>query len=196
MVNINKVQQQRFWNMWRTAGALSQIIPATDQSDSQKYTGVDIGKNTAKDFFTAMQKAACKNTFALNKEKIGFYKKMTEERSLSPKEFVIVVVNADDVIGGKFAEYFVPDTNWDVLRKNGNIPFASGIVMKKGMADIIQLFDTETSKKLREKSDMSVVIIDHGVAEVFDANNLNDETAIPSRMPGRMRQFMNGEGDW
>lgn len=39
--------------------------------------------------------------------------------------------------------------------------------MREGIGEAIAIFDKEASKKLKKTTDVAVVVVDHGVAEIF-----------------------------
>ncbi len=196
MVNASKVKQQRFWNMWRTSGAIGTITTYPSAVVREIDGQLVLDDPMAAAMIRAIEKDNCKNTFIVQKDRVEHFKNRMAQKQLSPQDAVIVLINADDVHGTDLAEHLMPGTDWQAMRDNGEIPFAHGLTTKEGMVGILKLFDKEASKKLERMTTTAVVVVDHGVAEVFDADNPNGETVIPSRLPGRMRQFMNGDGDW
>ena len=61
----------------------------------------------------------------------------------------------------------MPDHNWQQYRDKGEIPFARGLAMKEGMIEMIATFDKEASEKIAQIEGIPVIIIDHGVVEIF-----------------------------
>lgn len=118
----------------------------------------------------AVEKSNCENTLKLNADRIPYFKKRLSERGLTANDAVIVIINVDDVYGHPIADALMPGFNWQEIRDRGEIPFARGLATRKEMENTIEIFDPEAAKKLREKRDVvSIVVVDHGVAEIFEA---------------------------
>lgn len=112
-------------------------------------------------------KACCKETFDLNADRIEHFKNRITEKGLDSKDVVIVVINVDDPHGGPIADALMPNFNWQEIRDRDEIPFARGIAMREGIEKIINGFDKAASKKLKKTTGVAVVVVDHGVAEIF-----------------------------
>ena len=117
----------------------------------------------------AVEKHNCRNTLELNADRVIHFKQRVVERGLTVANMVIVLLNVDDVHGGPLAEILMPGFNWQEIRDRGEIPFARGLVVREGIQEALQLFDKEAADKLRKMTDLAVVVMDHGVAEVFSA---------------------------
>ena len=116
---------------------------------------------------TAIAKENCKNTLMLNADRIDYFKNRIVEKVLNPEEMAIVVINVDDPHGLPIAELLMPNFNWQEIRDKGEVPFARGLVYKNSMQEIINAFDTEAAKKISGGTGTIVIVVDHGVAEVF-----------------------------
>ena len=88
---------------------------------------------------------------------------------MTAKQAVIVLLSVDDVHGGPLADVLMPGFNWQEIRDRGEVPFARGLAMREGIQKALGTFDKEAAKKLRGMNDVAVVVVDHGVAEVFAA---------------------------
>lgn len=118
----------------------------------------------------AVEKRNCENTLKLNADRIPYFRKRLSDRGLTADDAVIVIINVDDDYGNPIANALMPGFNWQEIRDRGEIPFARGLATRKEMEDTIEIFDPEAAKKLREKRGIvSVVVVDHGVAEIFEA---------------------------
>lgn len=117
----------------------------------------------------AVEKHNCKNTLELNADRVDHFKNRIVEKGLNPEEMAIVVINVDDPHGAPIAELLMPNFNWQEIRDKGEVPFARGLVYRQSMQEIINEFDEEAAKKMSETSGTIVVVVDHGVAEVFSA---------------------------
>lgn len=118
----------------------------------------------------AVEKHNCKNTLDLNADRVVHFKNRIAEKGLDPEKMAIVVINVDDPHGAPIAELLMPNFNWQEIRDKGEIPFARGLVYRQSMQEIINEFDEEAAKKMSETSGTIVVVVDHGVAEVFSAD--------------------------
>jgi hypothetical protein len=115
----------------------------------------------------AVAKHNCKNTFALHSEAVAHFERRIHELGRTPDEAVIVLLNADDSHGGALAEVLMSGFDWGSIRARGEVPFARGLAERAGIQGALELFDLEASAKLRGMRGVAVVVVDHGVAEVF-----------------------------
>ena len=111
----------------------------------------------------------CRNTLELNADRVAHFKNRLVERGMTADQAVIVLVNVDDVHGGPLADVLMPGQNWQEIRDRGEVPFARGLAMRDGIQEALGAFDEDAAKKLKAMSDVAVVVVDHGVAEVFPA---------------------------
>ncbi|TSC69826.1 MAG: hypothetical protein G01um101470_953, partial [Parcubacteria group bacterium Gr01-1014_70] len=107
--------------------------------------------------------------FELNADRVAHFKRRLTERGMTADQAVIVLLNVDDVHGGPLADALMPGYNWQEIRDRGEIPFARGLAMREGIQRALGTFDKEAAEKLQGMTDVAVVIVDHGVAEVFAA---------------------------
>ncbi|MFA6458978.1 MAG: hypothetical protein WCV79_01090 [Candidatus Paceibacterota bacterium] len=117
----------------------------------------------------AIAKSNCRITLEQNADRVQHFKNRIRERGLSAEQVLIVLLNVDDPHGGPIAELLMPGHNWQEYRDKGEVPFARGLAQRSGIEEIIGKFDTEAAKKLSETKDIAVAVVDHGVAEVFEA---------------------------
>ena len=73
----------------------------------------------------------CQHTFEINADRVEHFKKRFRERNLSVDEFLIVILNVDDVNGSQIAKVLMPGYNWQEIRDRGEIPFARGLVSRE-----------------------------------------------------------------
>ncbi|MDO8507394.1 MAG: hypothetical protein Q7S53_02405 [bacterium] len=92
-----------------------------------------------------------------------------KDRQLDASEYVIVVLNVDDPHGGPLADILMPGFDWQEIRDQGEIPFARGMVDRSWVEEALDKFDEEAAKKLHDMTEVAVVVVDHGVAEIFPA---------------------------
>lgn len=121
--------------------------------------------------FKAVEKHNCKATFDMNADRVQHFKNRITEKELTPKDVVITVINVDDPNGGPIADVLMPNYNWQEIRDQGQIPFARGLAQREGIQSILEEFDKDAAKKLKElpEGEVAVVVVDHGVAEIFTA---------------------------
>ena len=117
----------------------------------------------------AVGKHNCKNTLELNADRVKHFKRRLGERGMTADKAVIVLLNVDDVHGGPLADALMPGHNWQEIRDRGGIPFARGLAMREGIQEALGIFDADAANKLKGMTDVAVVVVDHGVAEVFAA---------------------------
>lgn len=181
-MNLSQVRDPRFWQKWRASGAVESFRHAEDRTiaswrkvhgDIAVVRKIDgqlvLDDPQAVAVFRAVSKHNCRGTFNINEDRVVHFKNRMAERGLSADQVVIVLVNVDDVNGGPLADALMPGTDWQQIRDQGQVPFARGLAGRPGIQDIIADFDKEAAEKLAVMSAPAVVVVDHGVAEVFPA---------------------------
>lgn len=120
---------------------------------------------------SAVGKHNCRNTMELNADRVEHFKQRLTERGLTPDQAVIMLINVDDVHGGPLADALMPGHDWQKIRDKGEIPFVRGLALRDGIQEALNVFDKDAAIKLQEMkmNTVAVVVIDHGVAEVFEA---------------------------
>lgn len=73
---------------------------------------------------SAVSKHNCKNTLAMNADRVEHFKRRLTERGMTADQAVIVLLNVDDVHGGPLADVLMPGHNWQEIRDRGEVPFA------------------------------------------------------------------------
>ncbi len=117
----------------------------------------------------AVEKHNCRTTLVLNADRVDHFKQRLLERGMTADQAVIVLLNVDDARGGPIADILMPQTNWQEIRDRGEAPFARGLADREFILDALRFFDNEAAAKLDSMDDVAVVVVDHGVAEVFSA---------------------------
>jgi hypothetical protein len=117
----------------------------------------------------AVAKHNCLNTFKHQAERVAHFRNRASELMRSPEEVVIVLANVDTPLGREIADALMPGHDWQQYRERGQIPFARGLAMRNGIQGFLDVVDHDAAAKLREADCLSVVVVDCGVAEVFDA---------------------------
>lgn len=111
----------------------------------------------------------CKRMFELNADRVAHFKQRISDRGMSPSDALIVLINVDDPNGGRLAASLMPGHSWQEYRDRGETPIARGLAMRPGIDEVIGDFDKAAADKLKAMTGVAVVIVDHGVAEVFPA---------------------------
>lgn len=117
----------------------------------------------------AIAKHNCRNTLDLNADRVEHFKGRLAKRGLTADQAVIVLLNVDDVHGGPLADVLMPEQSWQEIRDQGGVPFARGLAVREGIQEALGTFDEKAATKLQSMSDVAVIVVDHGVAEVFTA---------------------------
>lgn len=119
---------------------------------------------------TVVDKRNCKRVLDVQADRVAHFVRRIAEKGLSPKDVVIVLLNVDDVSGGRLAEILMPGANWQDIRDAGEVPFARGLVERPALQTLVEMLDAEEGKKLREiTEEAAVVVMDFGVVAVFKA---------------------------
>lgn len=112
-------------------------------------------------------KENCRRTFEDLTDSVELFKTRFEQRGLSPAEAVLVLANVDDPNGALLADATLPGHDWQAYRDRGETPYLRGIVAIEGLQAFLGTFDEEAAAKLHETTELSAVVINHGVADVF-----------------------------
>jgi hypothetical protein len=116
----------------------------------------------------AIGKINCKETLKIQRDRVLHFTKRIKELGKSPDDFVITILNVNDVFGGCLAEMLMPGYNWQEIRDRGEIPFARGLAGREGIQNILDDIDKDAAQKLRDAgSVVTVVVMDHSAVEVF-----------------------------
>lgn len=115
-------------------------------------------------------KAQCAKTLALNAQRVPHFVVRVAEKQLNIAEVVIVLINVDDVHGGPLADLLMPGHDWQSIRDQDQVPFARGLALRKGIQEALHLIDEEAALALQGMKNLPVVVIDYGVAQVYDAS--------------------------
>lgn len=111
----------------------------------------------------------CRTTFDMNADRVEHFKNRMVERELSGRDVVITVINVDDPHGGVLAEVLMPGHDWQAYRDRGEVPFARGLAGREGVQQFLDTIDREAAAKLSMVTEPAVVVVDHGVADVYFA---------------------------
>lgn len=117
--------------------------------------------------FRAVAKSNCKSLFSINLERVDHFAHRMKVAGHSPAHVVIVLINVDDVHGAVIAEALMPGHNWQEIRDRGELPIARGLAGREGLEEALGSFDKDASDKLKVAEGIAVVVVDHGVAEIF-----------------------------
>lgn len=116
-----------------------------------------------------VSKHNCEKTYEMNEDRVEHFCGRIKEKGLTANDVVIVILNVDDQHGGPMADRLMPGFNWQEIRDRGEIPFARGLAVREGIQEVLGHFDTEAAEKLSNLNGVAVVVVDHDVAEIFDA---------------------------
>lgn len=115
----------------------------------------------------AVGKHNCIATLSANIERVDHFVRRTKELGRSAADVVIVLLAVDDPNGCAIAEMLMPNTDWQPFRDVGEVPIARGLAGRAGIQEVLEAFDREAAEKLRDAKALAIVVVDHGVAEVF-----------------------------
>ncbi len=124
----------------------------------------------AVEMIRAVAKHNCKNTLVTNQDHVEHFMQRIAARKLNATEVVIVILNVDDLHGGPLADALMPGFDWQAIRDRDEVPFARGLAGREGIQETLALFDREAADKLATIAGVAVVVVDHGVADVWEYN--------------------------
>lgn len=115
----------------------------------------------------AVSKHNCGETFRRNADRVAHFTGRVEALGLTESDYVIVLLNVNDPHGGPIAQMLMPNFDWQEIRDRGEVPFARGLASRSAMQDVLASFDLAAAEKLQDATGLSVVVVDHGVAEIY-----------------------------
>ena len=117
----------------------------------------------------AIARRNCETMLNENSDRIPYFKERATIRELSPDQIVIVILNVDDENGNMMAESLMPGHDWQAYRDRGETPVARGLADRDYVTQCLLVFDHGAYEELRDSTELSVVVVDHGVAIVHEA---------------------------
>lgn len=117
----------------------------------------------------AIGKVNCAGTLEMNAQRVAYFRKRIRDLERTSKDVVIVIIMVDDPHGGPLAEVLMPGHDWQAIRDGGEQPVARGLAGREGVQEALKFIDADAGKKLKEwdSDEAAVVVVDHGVAEIF-----------------------------
>lgn len=115
-----------------------------------------------------INKFNCKSVLDTYISRVEHFRKRISEKGINEKDFVIFVINVDDINGGPIVRNIMPGFDWDKLRARGDRPYGMGYTSRIGIQNYLGEFDADAAEKLKGLTGVPVVVIDYTVAEVFE----------------------------
>jgi hypothetical protein len=116
----------------------------------------------------AVERSNCRFTYEAQIDRVDHFARRCAERKLTAQDVVIVLLDVDDENGKALADILLPNYDWDAIRARGEKPFARGLAMRAGIQIVLDQIDKEASEKLKSTSQLATVVVQRGVAEVFE----------------------------
>ena len=116
-----------------------------------------------------ISKGNCRKLFDLNFDRVTHFLERVNQRGLTPEDVVIVLIEVDDPNGGALAEILMPGTDWQPFRDRGEMPVARGLAGREGIQECLDHLDDQAAEILRKMTDVAVVVVAFGTADVFEA---------------------------
>jgi hypothetical protein len=130
----------------------------------------------------AVKKCNCRHTLAIQLERVVHFTRRIRELEKNPAEVTIVLLNVDDPLGGTLTDILMPGYDWQPFRDRGEVPFARGLAGREGLQGMLDELDPQEGAKLHEAGPVvTVVVMDHGVVEVFKKGDWEDDY-VPTRL--------------
>jgi predicted HAD superfamily Cof-like phosphohydrolase len=140
------------------------IPPYVDRDENGQMFLVDpVGFAVA----TTVAKHNCKKTLELNAERAEHFRQRAIDLGKSNEEVVVLIANADDKYGADILRLAMPGYDFQAIRDRGEVPFGRGLCSREGVQDFLELMDDAAFQKLSKFDGLAVVVVDHGVADVF-----------------------------
>ncbi|MEK7059307.1 MAG: hypothetical protein AAB971_00945 [Patescibacteria group bacterium] len=120
-------------------------------------------------FVRAVEKHNCESLLLDNTERVEHFKRRADELGRSQADTVITLINVDDQHGSVLADILMPGEDWQAFRDRGETPVARGLAQREGIQAFLEAMDAEAAEKLKASDQLSVVVVDRGVAEIYSA---------------------------
>jgi hypothetical protein len=105
-------------------------------------------------------KANCQNLFRIFSDAL-------RKTTLDWDEFAMLLLNAKDFNGISLMGYLLSDGSWHPIMRQD--PYRLAPVFREKVLKFLDAFDEKTAEKLRSIEGQALIIVDFGVAEVFEA---------------------------
>lgn len=109
----------------------------------------------------------CHTTFKQHKDRIDHFAKRIVEKGLTPKDALIVIISADDPTWKPVLDELMPGYDWHEIRARGESPYGRGLAERSGIQVFLDAVDKVAGKRLREITTIPVLVVDSGIAAVF-----------------------------
>jgi hypothetical protein len=130
----------------------------------------------------AVKQYNCRHTLAIQLERVVHFTRRIRDLWKNPAEVTIVLLNVDDPWGKTMADILMPGHDWQQYRDRGEVPFARGLASREGMQGVLDEMSPKEGAKLREAGPVvTVIVMDHGVVEVFKKGDWEDNY-VPTRL--------------
>jgi hypothetical protein len=121
----------------------------------------------AVELIKAVEKHNCRQTPAVNADRVRYFAQRMIDRGDSPADTMIVVLCMDDPHAVPVGDALMPGFDWAAIRARGEIPFARGLAKREFIQAMLDAIDPAAAAKLRAIAGAAVLVMDHGVAEIF-----------------------------
>lgn len=130
----------------------------------------------------AVKQYNCRHTLAIQLERVVHFTRRIRDLWKNPAEVTIVLLNVDDPWGKTMADILMPGHDWQQYRDRGEVPFARGLASREGMQGVLDEMSPKEGAKFREAGPVvTVIVMDHGVVEVFKKGDWEDNY-VPTRL--------------
>lgn len=102
-------------------------------------------------------------------DRVEYFKERMDATDRDPREWAILLCHVDDKHGREIAEALMPGYDWNPIRATGAMPIARGFVNRVWIHGLLETFDPSAAKALEGVYGKAVIVIAHGVAEVYPA---------------------------
>lgn len=118
-------------------------------------------------------KGNCRKTLDAFADRVQYFAGRMATRGMTYKDTVIVLVNVDAPAGDLLADVLMPGHDWNKYRERGETPFARGVAVREGIQEFLEAFDKEAADKLKAMEEISIVVVDFGVAEIYSIKEID-----------------------
>ncbi len=121
----------------------------------------------ARAMMKAVAQHSCLATAKNQRDRILYFVDRMRILEKPAHEVLITCINVDARYGADFADALMPGTDWQSYRDRGEIPFARGLALRPPLQLAVSALDPEVGEKMKTIPGIVVLVVDHGVVEVF-----------------------------
>lgn len=99
--------------------------------------------------------------------RVWYFEERMKQRGLTFEDWVIFILDVDDIHGGPLANRLMPGHNWQKIRDLGQTPIARGLADREFIQEVVDSISKRVGDGMRELHETVVVVMTAGKVGVF-----------------------------